>query len=484
MFGQNTRLLTQAFAALLIAAMTLVAIPAQAEIRHGLRDENGRHYIPRGFVVNTNDGNQPVLFEPEDYWRMARMGANIQVVRLELSRFGTMPGTTFDPAYLEKLDTLTRQGSDAGMKTTFKMTLYGVPNFEWEEFWVNKDGIQDDYAAAWHIMWKRFADNPDVVGYDLVNEPRKLTMDITYDDLTRNFLIPYYERLIAEGEAYNPDKLWLAQTIFMNKGEAINFNQYAEIKDPIAGGNVVFAPHIYQDRIDYIEPTLRRFEQEAVMLDAPILVGEWGFPTYISTDASVEEQLEYQRFYIRTAELFDETGMGTIKAWFLGSPRYGNFLPGGPSTWAIFQDAQTRGTVERKYITDIIARPYPKFVAGDLESFRYDFAKRELQSVITPDNSKGSSLIFVGANRHYPDGFSLHVGEELVLTHQPGSNAGLMVARRAEGVNPADYVWDESAQQIVVARWPQSAGPLTVRVTPGIWRDLPPAVIPPRRNGD
>ncbi len=468
---------------LMIALLAMLAVPAQAQIKHGLRDADGRHYIPRGFVVNTNDGSQSVMFDEGDYWRMARMGANTQVIRLELSKFGTMPGTTFEPAYLEKLERLTQLGSDAGMTTSFKMTVYGVPDFSWEGFWNNTNGIQDDYAKAWHIMWDRFADNPDVVGYDLVNEPRKLSMDISYDDLTRRFLIPYYERLIAEGRTYNPDKLFLCQTIFMNKGEAIEFNQYAEIKNPIKGGNVVFAPHIYQDRIDYIEPILRRFEREAELLDAPILVGEWGFPTLMSTDTSVEDQLHYQRFYIRTAEIFDETGMGTIKAWFLGNPRYQNFLPGGPSTWAIFQDNQSRGTVERKYITDIIARPYPKVIAGDLERFRYDFAQRELSATVTPDNSKGISSLFVGANRHYPDGFSLHLSNGLVLTHAPGSDEAFRVARSGEGSKLSDFVWDESAQQILVLRWPNTAGPIDVRVTAGIWKDLPPAQIPQRRDG-
>lgn len=468
----------------LLILTALISGTAHAQIKHGLRDENGRHYVPRGFVVNTNDGNETVMFEPDDYWRMARMGANMQVIRLELSRFGTMPGTTLDPNYLDKLETLTRQGRDAGMKTSFKMTVYGVPNFVWEDFWANKNDVQDDYAKAWHMVWERFANNPDVIGYDLLNEPRKLSMDISYDDLTRNFLIPYYERLIKEGKAYNPDKLWLCQTIFMNKGEGIDFNQYAEIKDPIAGGNIVFAPHIYQERINYIEPILRRFEREAELLQAPIMVGEWGFPTFVTTDNSVEEQLNYQRFYIRTAEIFDETGMGTIKAWFLGNPRYQNFLPGGPSTWAIFQDAQTRGTVERKYITDIIARPYPKIIAGDLMRFRYNFATRTLETEIIPDNSKGTSSIFVGADRHYPDGFSLHVGDGLILTHRPGSSSGFSVARQGVGANPSDFMWDESAQQIIISRWPDSKAPLKIQVTPGIWRDLPPARIPPPRNGD
>ncbi len=46
-----------------------------------------------------------------------------------------------------------------------------------ENFWANKPapssgiGIQDHYAAVWRHVAKRHADNPTVIGYDLMNEP-------------------------------------------------------------------------------------------------------------------------------------------------------------------------------------------------------------------------------------------------------------------------------------------------------------------------
>ena len=45
-----------------------------------------------------------------------------------------------------------------------------------DNFWSNAPaadgvGIQDHYAAAWRHVAKRFAENPTVVGYDLMNEP-------------------------------------------------------------------------------------------------------------------------------------------------------------------------------------------------------------------------------------------------------------------------------------------------------------------------
>lgn len=470
--------------AIAVAIAMLGSATAQAELRHALRDAQGRHYVPRGFVINTNDSGEQIMFSADDYWRMARMGANMQVVRLELGRFGTMPGTSYDPAYIDKLASLTRLGRDAGMKTVFKMTVYGVAGFSWEDFWADKGGVQAAYAKAWALVWDRFKDNPDVVGYDLVNEPRKLSMDISYDDLTEKHLIPYYERLIREARRYAPDKLFLCQTIFMNKGEGINFNQYAEMKKRINAPNIVFAPHIYQNRTEWLRPTMERFEREAALLDAPILLGEWGFPTFMTTDTSIEGQLNYRDLYVRTAELFDEMGVGSIKAWFLGNRSYQNFMAGGPSTWSIFQDNQPQGTVERKYITDVIVRPYPALIAGTINRFMFNHATRELSLDFVPDNSKGASRIFVGADRHYPDGFSLHVGKDMVLAHRPGSATGFTIVKAGPDSNPADFIWDESGQQVVVLRWPGSGAALDLRITPGIWRDLPAAIIPPRRDGD
>ena len=45
-----------------------------------------------------------------------------------------------------------------------------------DNFWANKPGpggvgLQDDYAKVWQAVARRFADDPAVVGYDLMNEP-------------------------------------------------------------------------------------------------------------------------------------------------------------------------------------------------------------------------------------------------------------------------------------------------------------------------
>ncbi|WP_203257152.1 cellulase family glycosylhydrolase [Hyunsoonleella ulvae] len=442
-----------------------------SQIKHGLRDDLGRHVIPRGFVMNTNDHKGEVFFDSDDYARMVRMGANFQVIRLELGKLSNFPGGQLEPQYLKKLDTLVMLGKNHYIKTVFKMTVYGVDRFKWEDFWLNQNNEYKTYIDAWKVIWERYANNNAVVGYDVVNEPRKLYMDITYNELTKKYLIPLYQRIIDESQKINADKKILIQSIFMNKGEAIDNNQYAEIIVPIKRKNVVFAPHIYQDNMDLVKPVMDRFDRESDLLNAPILIGEWGFPTFARTDTLISGglgQLKYRELYIKTAEVFDRMGVGSIKAWFLGNRSMQNFLHGGPSTWAIFSDSTDAGTVERKYITDVISRPFPQTIAGDIQSFFFNHATRTLNVNFKPNNQQGASKIFIGANRHYPDGFSVLIGNETVLYYNPIKSVGLEVYKAPDRFDISNYIWDEKTQKLIVLKWSETQKSINLRIVPGI----------------
>lgn len=454
---------------LLLLVVTTVSF---SQIKHGLRDEQGRHIIPRGFVINTNDHAGEVFFNNDDYARQVRMGANYQVIRLELGKVSEFPGGSVEPNYLLKLDALVALGKHHDIKTVFKMTVYGVDKFVWEEFWENKKDKQyTTYINAWKVIWERYAAEPYVVGYDVVNEPRKLDMKITYNDLTDKYLVPLYQRIIDESQKINPDKKILFQSIFMNKGQKIDNNQYSEITSAINRKNIVFAPHIYQNNVHFIKKNMDRFDRESDMLKAPILIGEWGFPTFAKTDTTIVGklgQLEYRKLYIKTAEVFDKMGVGSIKAWFLGNRTMQNFLAGGLSTWSIFSDKTDAGTVERKYITDVISRPFPQAIAGDIQSFLFNFAKRELNVHFKSDNKKGASKIFIGANRHYADGFSIIVNEDFVMYYNPLKNVGLEVYKTTKDSNPADFILDTKTQKLIVLRWGKDKTDYHLKIVPGI----------------
>ncbi|SHI31289.1 cellulase family glycosylhydrolase [Algibacter luteus] len=456
---------------LILLVFVFSTVHSFSQIKHGLRDELGRHIIPRGFVINTNDHKGEVFFNSDDYVRQVRMGANTQVVRLELGKLSNFPGGKLEPNYLKKLDSLVALGRHSDIKTVFKMTVYGVDKFVWEEFWQNKKNEYQTYMDAWKVIWNRYANEPYVLGYDVVNEPRKLSMDISYEDLTNKYLIPLYQKIIDESQKINPDKMILFQSIFMNKGEKIDNNQYSEITAPINRKNIIFAPHIYQNDISFIKRNMDRFDKESDMLKAPILIGEWGFPTFATTDTIIEGnlgQLKYRELYIRTAEVFDRMGVGSIKAWFLGNRTMQNFLPGGPSTWSIFSDKTDAGTVERKYITDVISRPFPQTIAGDIQSFLFNHATRTLNLNIKTDNSKGASKIFIGANRHYPDGFSIIINDDFVMYYNPLKKVGLEIYKAPEGSNPSDFIWDENSQKLIILKWPFNQEEVNLKILPGI----------------
>lgn len=451
----------------LLTIFIITTVTLAAKGTHGLHDAQGRTVINRGFVVVTNN----TYFSSDDYMRMVRLGANSQVVRLELGKLGNIKNGALDKNYLLKLDTLVSLGKNVGINTVFKMTVYGVKGFSWEEFWQNKNKLNEAYIDAWKVIWNRYKDEQSVIGYDIVNEPRKLSMDISYDKLTNKYLIPLYQRLIDECQAINPEKYCMVQSIFMNKGEAINGNQYAEFSKPINRNKILFAPHIYQKDKHLVKPTMLRFEKESKLLKAPVYIGEWGFPTFDTTDSTMNGrlgQLNYMDFYMRTAELFDSLGVNSIKAWFSGNPHKQHFMAGGPSTWAIFQDEHAVGTIERKYITDIIARPYPQTIAGSIKSFKYNFPTRSLDVFLTPDNAKGNSCIFVGANRHYPDGFSIIINDKMVLYHNPLKEIGLEVSKPDSNFNPSDFIWNSQKQQLQILKWPDNMEEIHFRIVPGI----------------
>jgi hypothetical protein len=446
-------------------------VTSVSQIKHGLRDVHGRHIIPRGFVINTNDNKGEVFFNSDDYARQIRMGANTQVIRLELGKLSTFPGAKLEPNYLLKLDTLVALGKNHGIKTIFKMTVYGVDKFVWETFWKNKKGEYEIYINAWKVVWQRYADEESVFGYDVLNEPRKLSMDISYNDLTNQYLIPLYQKIIDESQKINSEKRILIQSIFMNKGEKIDNNQYAEIAASINRKNIIFAPHIYQNDINFIKKNMDRFDKEAALLNAPILIGEWGFPTFATTDTIIDGnlgQLKYIEMYIRTAEVFDKMGVGSIKAWFLGNRSMQNFLSGGPSTWSIFSDKMAAGTVERKYITDIISRPFPQAISGDIQSFFYHHAKRELEVILKSNNSNGASEIFIGANRHYPDGFSITINDDFVMYYNPLKNVGLEVFKTTKDSDPSDFIWDSNRQKLIILKWAKKNTMYHLKIKPGV----------------
>ncbi|MCL5270464.1 MAG: cellulase family glycosylhydrolase [bacterium] len=439
-----------------------------------LLDEQGRQMIPGGFVTITEDKQGAIIYTPADYRRMARMGANFQVVRLALGKLGGWPGLEPDPAYFDQIDAMVRMGKEAGLKTVFKMTVYDIKSFGpdgWDKLWKNENGEQDKVSQAWRRVQERYRAEPAVFGYDLLNEPSRRS-GVPYDQCQREDLIPFLRRLIDELQAINPEKWALYQPfLFDDADRKPGVIPFDEMTIPMRRRHVIYAPHTYEGNIDRIAPTLERYAREAAVSDAPLMIPEWGVPTVITADANLVQQANYAKIYQITANEIDKRGLGAIKAWFCGSRMpLRNKNNRNAFTWAIFSDATPVGNVERKFIIDPLARTRPLAVAGRIERYGMNFATREFEMVLHPDAALGATEIFVPADRHYPDGFRLQIGQSLVLACPPAGDA-LQPARAGDAdarAQASRVRWDRDRQHVVIENWVSSPRTLTMRVLPGL----------------
>jgi len=212
-------------------------------------DESGRHFVPRGFVVVTEQGGtEDTTYTRDDYRRMRRSGANFQVVRLTLGPLGGWPGNDPQQAYMEKVEHLVELGKEMGFKTCFKLTVYYTAGFEWTALWKNAHNEQDFVVRAWETIWERFKDEDTVFGYDLLNEPHKGELP-DYRSCERDHLVPLYRRLIDTLRTIDSQKFTLVQPLLReDEDRPGHYNPFVAFQTPIEREGVVYAPHTYEGK--------------------------------------------------------------------------------------------------------------------------------------------------------------------------------------------------------------------------------------------
>lgn len=458
--------------AITILLLLPLTIPTSAKdsvknfVIHGTQ---GRELIPGGFVTITEDGKGNIHYTPDDYRRMVRMGANFQVIRTTLGRLGGWPGKKADPSYLKQLDEMVRMGREAGLQTVFKLVVYDLRPFgnaQWDAIYHNTNGAQDSLIAAWSKIWFRYKDEPSVFGYDLLNEPQR-GLDPDEECCCREQLLPALRRLADTLHAISPNKWALYQPLYRETGAGAG--PFLPMKEPFGRDHVIFAPHLYSMDETMMHKTFDRYVREAALSQAPLLLGEWGPATDIAADTVPARQARYTKVYEATANALDQRGVGAIKAWFCGTRApLRSKMRTEPFTWAIFSDKSSTGQVERKFITNTLARPRPLTVAGHLERFDYDFTSRTLDICLQPDAKLGSTEIFVSADRFYPDGFRVEIGTGLTLALLPGAT-GLSPLKFADAINREQALfvhWDADSLHLIIRKWILSAPRLTVKISP------------------
>ncbi|GAA1107076.1 cellulase family glycosylhydrolase [Nocardiopsis composta] len=269
-----------------------------------------------------------------------------------------------------------------------------------DNFW-NTTGehpeLMESYAAALRHVAERFADEPAVIGYDLMNEP--FGGSLQGPAFEAGPLADLYRISIARIREADQDA-WL-----FVEGQAVGVNwglpsALPHLDDPRDGEpRIVYAPHAYplpmdlgepyagsaKERIDAsIEQWSGSVRTTAERLEAPIVLGEFGL------DMSGEGATDY------VARMLDETDRMAA-----GRAYWSNDHDG----WGPWKDE----SLAPGPLAETMNRPYPRVVAGHPVEIDFDSEAPALTVRFTEKEGVSGPTELYLPDTVFPDGYDLSV---------------------------------------------------------------------------
>jgi endoglycosylceramidase len=259
-------------------------------------------------------------------------------------------------------------------------------------------GFQEHYAHALAVLAQRFASDPTVAGYEIINEPSP-GFNVTPGVVDASELFPFYGKVV---NTVVHDVPGFRQLIFIEPNAERDVTDQSAIVTPwsaySAYPNVVYAPHVYTGvfTLDQ-EATSQRFFpsdggyrsaiSDAQALGLPLWVGEFG------NNPSNDETL------LRTTyALQDRYGLGgALWLWKENANDVNQAV-----FWGVYGKPFGRGVPQLGRIK-FVSRAFPLLVAGNLESFTYDpdrslFDLRASSPPVAFGDRTHAALIFVPAS--------------------------------------------------------------------------------------
>ena len=290
-------------------------------------------------------------------------------------------------------------------------------NAAFSHFWNNDPapdgvGLQDHYAAAWRHVATRFAGNPNVLGYDLFNEPWPALQALTCltplgCPLFDTSLAAFTRRTTAAIRQADPRSLvWYEPNVIFNNGAAtyvdtggdahagFSFHDYC-LTEPITATNLACDP--FDDLV------FNNAESHVASTGDTLLLSEFG----ASDDgANLEAMVDradrfmvgWQEWHYCGCDDPTTTGPGDTQAIVLD--------PAKPPVGDNLKTAKLA----------ILSRPHPRAVAGTPQSYAFDSGSGTFTldySTARADGGgafpDGSETLVVLPARQYPQGYAVTV---------------------------------------------------------------------------
>ncbi|MEO8553777.1 MAG: cellulase family glycosylhydrolase [Kofleriaceae bacterium] len=389
-----------------------------------LHDRDGRAMIMRGVNLSGQQKVAPYLDDKTaaDYARVrADWGFNAIRFIMTWSAVEPQPGQ-YDDAYLAQVAERLGWAHDAGLAVILEMheDIYGegfgfdgapkwtcdaanyaafTPKDPWflnstdpnvvacVDGFFTSVALQDQFTAMWVHAATTLADQPAVIGFDVLNEPNWGSYPIFSFEKDR--LAPLYDRVVPAVRAVAP--AWVA---FLEPAASRN-GGIATSLAAASYADVMYAPHSYDTTAESgggFDPSHRQMiidnladlAYEAGELNAGLWIGEYGG---VATNPGIVDYMTAQ---------YDAAGAVAASTMYWSydkSDGYSILDPEGN---------------EKPDLINTLVRPYPERVAGTPVSYAYDAGTFTL--VMKGDKTVTAPTILSVPDRAYPNGYAIECG--------------------------------------------------------------------------
>jgi len=404
-----------------LALLVSAVFPGCEKERYFLEDAQGRQMVLHGLNISNSAKSDPdgVGWHAEaDYARMVDWGFNAVRLLIFWSHLEPAEGV-FDEAYLDRVEERVGWARSHGLYVILDMhqDVYGrkflsdgapawaarddgFPYEQTSPWWANylspavcaafshlwnDADLQQHYIDVWSRVARRFAGNPAVIGYDLMNEPYFGNESLFSFEADK--LHPFYGSVLAAIRSQDPDAVIFFEPMI------ITSTGIPSSLPPIQDARAVYFPHFYQVEVHEGYPysgwdgVIRQAQSnraaEAAAHGVPWMLGEFGVAETTGNFAQYLDDL---------FRVLDEKASG----W-----TYWSYDRGGG-----FSILDEDGN-EKPNLAPLI-RTYPQKVAGRIRAFSYDPATRRFElTFLNREGVTGATEIHVPASRVYGGSFQV-----------------------------------------------------------------------------
>ncbi|QZA09915.1 cellulase family glycosylhydrolase [Mycolicibacter heraklionensis] len=317
----------------------------------------------------------------------------------------------------------------------FRYVMSPAENYAWDSFWTNADapdgiGLQNHYALMWQVVANYFKDDPNVIGYELMNEPWPgstwLSTIFGGSFFEGQQLTPFYNQLASAVRSVDPaTPLYIEPSVL--SGNLPIPTYLGEVDDP----RVVFAFHDYCTTTAFMDSNFGCSLWETIVhgnadayasqYDIPSAITEFGGTT---NAGSIADTLNAANSYGYNWMFWDYT---MLRYWDLNQP-------------------MTEDNINMDLLTQL-SEPYPLAVAGTPDAWSFDSGTFELS--YSTEMASGTGHFAAGAHTEisvpnivYPDGYQVTVTGGHVVS---APNAPVLIIASDSGAGTVNVVVSPAA---------------------------------------